>query len=85
MSRKFGNRALLVGLAVALGVSALGGISLNSASGVTSYGADRLERAEGFAGTLDAYVEAARSCDLDAARVAYDEAQRQLHSFKVEV
>jgi hypothetical protein len=84
MSRSFRNRKLLAGLAVTLGVSTLGGISL-TASARTSYGADRLERAEGFAAALDAYTDAARTCDLNAARVAYEAAESQLHSFEVEV
>ncbi|HYH51441.1 MAG TPA: CHRD domain-containing protein [Acidimicrobiia bacterium] len=85
MSRKTRNRALLGALAVALGASSLGGLFYNPAQARTSFGADRLERAEGFAAELDAYVEAARTCDLDAARVAYQRAESHLNSFELEV
>jgi hypothetical protein len=84
MSRTFRNRALLAGLAVALGASSLGFMNL-SASARTSFGADRLERAQGFAEELDNYTEAAQTCDLNAARLAYRQAESHLHSFEVEV
>ncbi|MEW6476447.1 MAG: CHRD domain-containing protein [Actinomycetota bacterium] len=85
MSRKTRNRALLGGLAVALGVASLGSLGFSPASARTSFGETRLERAEGFAEELDAYIEAAETCDLDAARVAYRQAESRLHSFEVEV
>ena len=83
MSRSIRSRALLVGVAVALGVSSLG--VFNAAQARLSFGADRLERAEGFAEALDAYVAAAQTCDLNATRVAYQAAESHLHSFEVEV
>lgn len=85
MSRTTRHRALLGALAVALGASSLGGLLYNPAQARTSFGADRLERAEGFAAELDAYIEAARTCDLDTARAAYQRAESHLHSFEVEV
>lgn len=84
MSRKIRNRTLFAGLAVALGVSSLGGLNM-SASARTSFGADRLERAEGFAEALDSYIAAAQSCDLNAGRLAYRAADAHLNSFEVEV
>ena len=84
MSGKFRHRALLGGLAVALGATSLGFMNL-SASARTSFGADRLERAQGFAEQLDAYIEATESCDLNAARLAYRAADSQLNSFEVEI
>lgn len=83
MSRTFRHRAALAGLAVTIGVTGVG-FSLG-ASAKTSFGADRLERAEGFVVALEGFVEAARSCDLNAARVAYRSADAQLNSFEVEV
>jgi hypothetical protein len=85
MSRIFRNRAVLGGLVVTLGVSALGGIGLTSASARTSFGADRLERAQGMAEELDALTEAVRTCDLNASREAYEQADARLNSFEVEV
>jgi hypothetical protein len=85
MSRKTRNRALWGGLAVALGVSTLGGLLFSPAQARLSFGADRLERAQAFAAELDAYIEAARSCDLDATRQAYRRAEAHLNSFETEV
>jgi hypothetical protein len=73
MSRRFRNRALLAGLAVTVGVTALGGGLLNLASAETSYGADRVARGEALAAVLDAYTDAVRTCDLDASREAYSD------------
>jgi hypothetical protein len=67
------KRAL--GLVVALGVSTLGGLVFNTAQAETSYGADRLARADALAEALDAYTEAARTCDIDAGREAYQTAE----------
>jgi hypothetical protein len=85
MSRKTRKRALLGGLAMALGVSTLSGLVFNPAQARLSFGADRLERAQGFAAELDAYIEAARTCDLDATRLAYQRAESHLNSFEAEV
>ena len=84
MSRTTRNRALTAGLAVTMVVSALG-VTMNSASARTSFGANRLERAQGMAEELDAFTEAARSCDLNTTREAYEVADAHLHSFEVEV
>src|SRR5262245_27751794 len=85
MSRTSRTRALMGGLAVFLGVSSLGNFLFNPAQARTSFGADRLERAEGFAAELDAFVAAVTSCDLNAARLEYRKADSQLNSFEVEV
>ncbi|HYH51052.1 MAG TPA: hypothetical protein VEG38_16005, partial [Acidimicrobiia bacterium] len=74
MSRRIRNRALFAGLAVTMGVSALGGSLFNLAQAETSYGADRVARGEALSAALDAYTEAARTCDLDAARQAFEAA-----------
>jgi hypothetical protein len=74
MSRRIRNRALFAGLAVTLGVSALGGSIFNLAQAETSYGPDRIARGEALSAAFDAYTEAARSCDLDAARQAFETA-----------
>ncbi|HEV3362557.1 MAG TPA: CHRD domain-containing protein [Acidimicrobiia bacterium] len=75
MSRKTRKRALFAGLAVALGVSSLGGLTFNMAQAETSHGADRIARGEALATALDAYTEAARTCDIDASREAYQAAE----------
>jgi hypothetical protein len=75
MSRKTRTRALLGGLAVALGASSLGGLLFNVAQAETSYGADRIARGEALSAALDAYTEAARTCDIDASREAYQGAE----------
>ena len=85
MSRMTRDRARFAGLAVVLGVSTLGGLMFNPAQARTSFGVDRLERAQGFAQELDAYIAATQTCDLDAARLAYQRAESHLHSFEVEV
>ncbi|MEW6476458.1 MAG: hypothetical protein AB1679_29700 [Actinomycetota bacterium] len=74
MSRTVRTRALVAGLVVTLGVPTLGGIMLNSVQAETSYGADRVARGEALAAALDAYVEGAKTCDLDAAREAHQAA-----------
>ncbi len=74
MSRTRRNRALLAGVVVTLGVTTLGGSFLNLAQAETSYGADRIARGEALAGALDAYTEAARTCDVDASREAFQAA-----------
>ncbi|HKY75433.1 MAG TPA: CHRD domain-containing protein [Acidimicrobiia bacterium] len=71
MSRKTRNRALVGGLAIALGVSTL----FQAAQAVTSHGADRIARGEALAAALDNYTEVARTCDLDASREAFQDAE----------
>ena len=75
MFRKTRNRALITGLVVTVGVSTLGGLMLNAAQAVTSHGADRIARGEALAAALDNYTEVARTCDLDASREAYQDAE----------
>jgi hypothetical protein len=75
MFRKNTHRARFAGLAVALGVSTLGGLLFNAAQAETSYGADRVARGEALSAALDAYTEAAKTCDVEAAREAYQAAE----------
>jgi hypothetical protein len=72
MSRTFRQRARATGLVVTLGVSTLGAILFNPAQAETSYGADRIARGEALSAALDAYTEAARTCDVDTARQAFE-------------
>src|SRR5687767_11678924 len=74
MSRTTRTRALFAGLVVTLGVSTLGGLMFNAAQAVTSHGADKVARADALAAALDAYTEAARTCDIDAGREAFQAA-----------
>jgi hypothetical protein len=46
----------------------------NTAQARTSYGADRIARGEALSAALDAYTEAARTCDVDASREAFQAA-----------
>jgi hypothetical protein len=75
MSRTFRQRARLTGLVVTLGVSSLGALLFNPAQAETSYGADRVARGQALSAALDAYTEAAKTCDVDAAREAFQTAE----------
>ncbi|MGH9008787.1 MAG: CHRD domain-containing protein [Acidimicrobiia bacterium] len=82
MSRNTRNRALLVGLAaVTLGASTLGGLASARSDG---YGADRLARGDALAVALDAYTEAVMTCDIDTARVAYEEAEMVFNAVEID-
>src|SRR5687767_11252691 len=75
MFRKTRKRALFTGLVVTIGVSTLGGLMFSAAQAKTSYGADRIARAEALSAALDAYTEVVRTCDLDASREAFQDAE----------
>ena len=81
MSRKTRNRTLVVGLAVALGASTLGGLAQARTDG---YGADRSARGEALAVALDAYTAAVETCDLDTARAAYEEAEEVFNAIEID-
>ena len=81
MSRKFRNRALVAGLAAALGASTLGGLAQARTDG---YGADPVARAQALATALDAYTAAAKTCDLDTARLAYEEAETVFNAIEID-
>ncbi|MEW6475961.1 MAG: hypothetical protein AB1679_27205 [Actinomycetota bacterium] len=80
MIHTFRHRARLAGLAVTVGVSLLGGSLFNLARAETSYGPDTVARAQVVAEALDAYIEAAKTCDLDVSRRAYQASDRILQS-----
>lgn len=80
MTHTFRHRARLAGLAVTVGVSLLGGSLFNLARAETSYGPDTVARAEFVAGALDAYTEAAKTCDLDTGRRVMEETDRILQA-----
>ncbi len=82
MSRTTRNSAL-AGLAVALGISVLGA-TFNPATAITSYGATPVERANALAAALDAYTEAVKTCDLDTAREAYQDAETVFNAVEID-
>jgi hypothetical protein len=81
MSRTVRNRAAFAGLAVALVTSTLGGLAFARTDG---YGADRATRGDALAVALDAYTEAVKTCDLDTARVAYEEAETVFNAVEID-
>jgi hypothetical protein len=81
MIRTVRNRALYTALAVALGASTLGGLAQARTDG---FGADRLARGEALAVALDAYTAAVETCDLDTARVAYEEAEEVFNAVEID-
>jgi hypothetical protein len=80
MSRIFRNRALLAGLAASLAASTLG-VALARTDG---YGADPVARGEALSAALDAYTEAVKTCDLDTARAAYEEAEEVFNAVEID-
>ncbi len=82
MSRKTRNSAF-AGLAVALGISVLGA-TFNPASAITSYGATPVERANALATALAAYTEAVKTCDLNTAREAYQDAETVFNAVEID-
>jgi hypothetical protein len=80
MTHTFRHRARLAGLAVTVGVSLLGGSLFNLARAETSYGPDTVARAQVVVEALDAYTEAAKTCDLETSRRAYQASDRILQS-----
>jgi hypothetical protein len=80
MSRNIRKRAVFAGLAVALGASTLGGM----AQARTSFGADRNERAAALGAALAAYTEAAKTCDLDVTREAYQAAETVFNAVEID-
>jgi hypothetical protein len=80
MSRTTRNRALFAGLAVSLAASTLG-VALARTDG---FGADPVARGDALAMALDAYTEAVKTCDLDTARVAYEEAEEVFNAVEID-
>jgi hypothetical protein len=80
MSRFTRNRALFAGLAVSLAASTLG-VALARTDG---FGADPVARGEALATALDAYTEAVKTCDLETARVAYEEAEEVFNAVEID-
>ena len=78
------NRPLFAGLALTLGVGALG-MTYNPAQAKTSFGADRVARAERLAAELDAFTEAARTCDLDKTREAFEELESVWNAVEIDI
>ncbi|HEU5449938.1 MAG TPA: hypothetical protein VFW57_13100, partial [Acidimicrobiia bacterium] len=80
MSRITRNRALFAGLAVSLAASTLG-VALARTDG---FGADPVARGDALATALDAYTEAVKTCDLETARVAYEEAEEVFNAVEID-
>jgi hypothetical protein len=81
MSRKIRNRAVLAGLAVALGASTFSGLAMARTDG---FGGNPGERGDALSVALDAYTEAVKTCDLEAARVAYNEAEEVFNAVEID-
>jgi CHRD domain-containing protein len=82
MSRKT-RKCAVTGVAVALGISILGA-TFNPASAITSYGATPVERAAALATALAAYTEAVKTCDLNTAREAYQDAETVFNAVEID-
>lgn len=78
------TRTTVAGLAVALGASALG-LASNPAEAATSFGADRVARAERLGAELAGFTEAAKTCDLDTTREAYENLESVWNAIEVDV
>jgi hypothetical protein len=78
------KRTLFAGLALTMGVSALG-IIYNPAQAKTSLGDNRVARAEALAAELAAFTEAAKTCDLDTTREAYEALESVWNSVEIDV
>jgi hypothetical protein len=78
------NRLLFAGVAVALGASALG-LAYNSAQARTSFGENRVARAEALAAELDAFTEAAQTCDLDTTREAFEALESVWNAVEIDI
>jgi hypothetical protein len=78
------NRPLFAGLALTLGIAALG-VTYNPAQARTSFGADRVARAESLAAALAAFTEAARTCDLDKTREAFEAAESVWNAVEIDI
>lgn len=78
------NRPWFAGLALTLGVAALG-MTYNPAQARTSFGADRVARAESLAAALAAFTEAAKTCDLDETREAFEAAESVWNAVEIDI
>ena len=86
MSRTITRRrkTIYVGLAAALTAAGFG-VAYNPAQAATSLGENRVARAERLAAELDAFTEAARSCDLDTTREAYEALESVWNAVEIDV
>ena len=86
MSRTITRRrkALLAGLAVALGVTGLG-LSYNPAEAGVSLGPNRVARAQRMASELASFTAAAKTCRLDSIRVAYEALESIWNAVEIDI
>jgi hypothetical protein len=84
------HRTFLAGLAMTLGVAALG-VSFNPAQakrggvGGGSFGENRVARAERLATELAAFTQAARTCDLDTTREAFEALESVWNAVEIDI
>lgn len=86
MSRTITRRrkTIYAGLAAALAAAGLG-VAYNPAQAATSLGENRVARAERLAAELDAFTEAAKTCDLDTTREAYEALESVWNAVEIDV
>ncbi len=86
MSRTITRRrkAIYAGLAAALAAAGLG-VAYNPAQAATSLGENRVARAERMAAELDAFTDAAKTCDLDTTREAYEALESVWNAVEIDV
>ena len=86
MSRTITRRrkTIYAGLAAALAAAGLG-VAYNPAQAATSLGENRVARAERLAAELDAFTEAAKACDLDTTREAYEALESVWNAVEIDV
>ena len=83
MSRFRRNRAVFAGLVVAVGATTLG-LSY-TAQARTSFGDNRVARATGMAAELNRFIEAAKTCNLDATREAYENLESHWNAVEIDI
>jgi hypothetical protein len=88
MSRKLSrNRAMFAGLALTLGVSTLG-VAYNPAQADPAgagFGKNRVARAKRLATELGAFTKAAKTCDLDTTREAFEDLESVWNAVEIDV
>ena len=78
------NRTLFAGLVLSLGLGSLG-LAYNPAQARTSFGENRVARAEALAAELDTFTAAAETCDLDATREAFENLESVWNTVEIDV
>jgi hypothetical protein len=88
MSRKLSrNRAMFAGLALTVGVATLG-VAYNPAQAdppSAGFGKNRVARAKRLATELAAFTKAAKTCDLDTTREAFEDLESVWNAVEIDV